>query len=240
MDESRRDLIRKGAAVGAAAWAAPVLTVLPAAPAMAASPVDPCGVEQSLFAVALYTPPGGGLVDRPNVLGSFTVGSCTSGPPFRPGDEPPTAGVDLTTSAAVGLTFNQVDISHVITGLQQSPVTLTLVDTCCVFTRITAHVHRFGAPTDPDCPDPYYRVAGAADNHLLITAGGYGTQSITIQPNTDATDYDPGCTSDFGAPQELHWGSPNADTDCAGSSSGAGEDYGQPNGYLLIELECVS
>ena len=231
MDESRRDLIRKGAAVGAAAWAAPVLTVLPAAPAMAASPVDPCGVEQSLFAVALYTPPGGGLVDRPNVLGSFTVGSCTSGPPFRSGDEPPTAGVDLTTSAAVGLTFNQVDISHVITGLQQSPVTLTLVDTCCVFTRITAHVHRFGAPTDPDCPDPYYRVAGAADNHLLITAGGYGTQSITVQPNT-AQDF---CS---GGNQSLHWGSPNQDIGCAGSANGPGEWYGQPLGYMLIELTC--
>jgi hypothetical protein len=240
-DQSRRDLIKKGAAAGALAWTAPVLTVYPAAPAMAMTPIDPWGLEQTRFAVALYSPASGGLTNRPNALGAFDIGTCSSLAPFRPGDGPDPTGVQLVTSDAVGLTYTPTDIRHVITSLSQAPVTLTLVDTCCTFTRIWGHVHRFGAPELPDdCPDPYYRVAGAPDNHLLITAGGYGTQSITIQPNTNPFGYDPGCFSPFGQRQSLHWGSPNGDTDCAGSASGAGEDYGQPNGYLLIELECVS
>ena len=244
----RRDLI-KGAAAAGLAWTTPaIVQVMAPVPAYAMSPPptdpggeDPCGSVLTRFAVALYSPEGGGLVDRPNPLGEFTIGDCTTLAPFRAGDGPDPAGVTLTTAAAVSLTYTPTDIRHVITGLSQAPITLDLSGDCCTFTKIWAHVHRFGAPRLPsDCPDPYYRVAGDPDRHLLITAGGYGTQSITIQPNTDATDYDPGCTSDFGAPQELHWGSPNGDTDCAGSVNGEGEDYGQPNGYLLIEMECTS
>ena len=236
---SRRDVV-KGATAVSAAWSVPVITVGAPAPAMAVSDPVPCGSTQTRFAVALYSPEGGGLVDRPNALGEFTIGDCTTLAPFRAGDGPDPTGVVLTTAEAVGLTYTATDIRHVITSLSQEPITLTLVDTCCTFTRIWAHVHRFGAPRIPDCPDPYYREAGAADNHLLITAGGYGTQSITIQPNTNPFGYSPTCTTDFGQAQSLHWGSPNGDTDCAGSASGAGEDYGQPNGYLLIELECIS
>lgn len=238
---SRRDIIKAGAVGAAAAWTTPVMHIGQAVPAMAASPIDPCGIEQTRFAVALWSPSPGVLTDRPNALGAVTSGACVSGPPFRPGDGPDPTGVQLVERAAVGLTNTPTDLRHVITSLSQEPVTLNLVDTCCTFTRIWAHVHRFGAPTLPtDCPDPYYRVAGAPDNHLLITAGGYGTQSITIQPNTNPFGYDPGCFSAFGQRQSLHWGTPNQDGDCAGSANGFGEDYGQPLGYMLIELECVS
>ena len=226
MDQSRRDLIKKGAAAGAAAWAAPVIVTGTAAPAVAASPVDPCAVPQEKFAVALYSPPGGGLVDRPNILSSFTTGSCVSEAPFKSGDAPDLTGYDLTTSAAIGLSFTTVDISHNISSLSQQPVTLTLSDTCCVIDKITAHIHQFAAPTNPDCPDPYYRVAGDADNHLLISAGGYGTQTITIQPSSSTA---------FCGPS-LHWGSPNTSSSCPGSVSV--NSYGQPLGYMLIELTC--
>lgn len=240
-EESRRDLIRKGALLGGAVWATPVITVGAPLPANATSPIDPCGIEQTRFAVALWSPTPGTLVDRPNALGPASFGSCDQLAPFRPGEGPDPTGVQLVTRDAVGLTNSPTDLRHVITSLSQAPVTLNLVDTCCTFTRIWAHVHRFGAPELPnDCPNPYTRLAGAPDNHLLITAGGYGTQSITIQPNTNPSGYDPGCFSPFGQRQSLHWGSPNQDTACAGSANGVGESYGQPLGYLLAELECIS
>jgi hypothetical protein len=235
---SRRKMIRAAGIAGAAAWTAPVIVDSLASPAAAIT----CP-EGNFAYVVLYSPPGsaGQLFDRPGNdfsggSGPGPGGTCTfTGPGADCLHSNPAA---VRSSAAdIGLIIVPTNISHNITQLAQAPVVLTLAaDSCCVITNVKAHVHRFGAATGQtppnDCPDTYCQPATTNGPYLQLTAGAYNTRSVTVRPNLNTNACD-------NPNQQVHWGSPNQDSDCQAAAGANGYANGQPFGYMLIELNCT-
>ena len=184
---SRRALIKKSAAVGAAAWTAPVILGSLASPAAAGT------CAKGSFYVAYQT----SLAELfPNV----TANSCSA--PTGTNAHPSAVGLSATFSGTCSGTLGTIAHFASNDGACQ-PVTLTVGSTCanCTITGVQAHVHNRGAGT---CPSVYCQSPSTATHApLRITAGAIGSQSLTIAPNyTDATV----CSGAAG----IHWGSPNA------------------------------
>lgn len=223
LDTQRGSGVSRRTVVKGAAWSVPAVAVASIAPSVAASK-PPCPFGNSY--VALYSP-GSSLQDRPGgASGGYTIGSCTTNGPACS----PTGGYTLTSAAAIGLQVSNINVSHDITTQNTGAVTLSLAaDSCCNITSVKAHVHRFGSPTDPDCPTNYCQTATTGGTYLEVTGGSYGSKSVTVRPNPS--------TSGACSPTGIHWGSPNTDADCPGSLGFV--TSGQPYGFLLIELSCV-
>ena len=229
---SRRQLIQASVAAGAAAWAAPVIIDSLASPAGAVTRACPKG---SKAYVLLYSPPGttagsDPVRDRPADYGnSFNVPGDTlclvQSPVCPPGNLPAV----WTTMFNVSMTVTGPLISHYIDVASPGAVTITLAaDSCCNISNVQAHVHRYAAATNPDCPTPYCQTATAGGTYLQVTAGGYGTKTVTVKPvGTNV------CTSPS---SPIHWGSPNTDADCGTTGT---QTSGQPYGYMVVELNCL-
>jgi uncharacterized membrane protein len=184
---SRRTLIRKSAAVGVAAWTAPIIVDSLASPAAAAT----CAT--GTFYVAYQST----LVELfPNV----TADSCSA--PTGTNVQP--AAIGLTATFTGTCTGTLGTIAHVASNDGScQPVTLTLGATCanCAITGVQAHVHNRGAGT---CPAVYCQSPSTATHApLQITAGALGTTSVTVAPNYSDTEI---CSGVAG----IHWGSPDA------------------------------
>jgi hypothetical protein len=185
---SRRTVIRRAAKVGAVAWTAPLIIDSFASPAAAAT----CAA------------------------GSFNVvyqGSLTQIPPTTACSG--TTGTN-TAAANVGLTATGGPIGHVASTTGNSnPVRLSIAGGCsCVITAVRAHVHRRGAPTNPDCPNPACQSASnSATAPLRRTAGAFNSSTVTVAPN-----YNSNLCGNAG----IHWGSPS-----------------QPGGYMVVQITCT-
>lgn len=226
---ARRELIRKGAKVGVVAWTTPAVLAATGSPA-AALTVPPCEFGPSY--VVLYSPDSGTdiLTDRPGAYNApVTVDGCTSLDPLCPPTNPTWT---RQLAAQIGLTVANIDISHFITERSTQPVTLSLdADSCCVITKVKAHVHRYGAATAPDCPNPYCQTATVGGTYLQIVGGALGTKSVTVAPNQNQRVCVRPGTDDY-----VHWGSPNKV--CGPGASSNAFANGQPFGYMVVELDC--
>ena len=131
---TRREVIRRTATAGAVAWTAPLIVDSLASPAAAAT--CPPGQYNVVYQTAL-TP-------RTPIVAAGCLGSGTN--------LPTAAQVALMT----GLTATGGPITHVAsTAGNFNPVVLRISTGCsCYITSVRAHVHRRGAPTNPDCPNP--------------------------------------------------------------------------------------
>jgi len=229
--KTTRRVVAKGAA-----WAVPSIALAAKAPAQA---VSGCPDIPGNYYVVMYSPFTSGpnvdvLQDRAPAtdgFGSVEVGGCTSGSPgFSP-----TAGFTRVLANDIGLNRTGINISHNVQLQNRDAVTFSLSEqSCCTIQKIVGHLHRFGAATNPDCPNPYYRTAALGDTFLPITAGGYGTKSVTVRPST---------TQGLCGGQGVHWGSPRsgAGTGCSGDNQHQNNafSYGQPFGFLYIEVACT-
>lgn len=179
-DDNNRNSLSRRTVVKGAAWAAPAVATASAAPSVAASP---CPTGNSY--VLLYSPPNStALIERPGSTSDdgYTIGNCTTlgaGTACRP-----TAGYVRTSANAIGLSVSNINIQTQNTN----PVTLTLSQaSCCTITRVVAHLHRYGSPTSPDCPNPYCQQASPTSSYFPITAGALNTKSVTVNPNRTNT-----------------------------------------------------
>jgi len=119
------------------------------------------------------------------------------------------------TAAAVGLVATGGPISHVASDTgNRNPVVLRIGSGCkCVITAVRAHVHRRGAPTNPDCPSPPCQNAVTSTTGFLrITAGALNSTTVTVAPNYTTTTL---------CGVGIHWGSPSV-----------------PNGYMVVQVTC--
>jgi hypothetical protein len=230
---SRRDMIKRAAVVGGVVWTAPVIFDSIASPA-GASTLPPCPLGPA-YAV-MYSPPGAvNLVDRlpaGNGFGSITHNSCTNSAP-DPACITPAAGRTRTFAGSISLAVTQRNISHNVNeqlnGPQQALSVTLAQDSCCTIEAVYAYVHKFqSASQGADCPTNYCQLATPAGPYLLLTAGAYGTKSVTIQPSNSTA-----LCNGVG----VHWGSPNLDDDCVGYAPAA-QATGQSFGFLLILLDC--
>ena len=190
---TRRELVRRAAKVGAVVWTAPLIIDSLASPAAAAT-----------------CPPG-----NYNVVyqGSLSVRSPASGTGCT------ASGTNLPTAALVASTVGLTATGGPITHLQQAPgqvnpVRLTISTGCsCRITSVYAHVHRIGASTSPDCPNPACQPASAVGSApLRVTAGALGSGTVTVAPNQPSL-----LCGGVG----IHWGSPN-----------------RTNGYMVVNVTC--
>jgi len=128
-------------------------------------------------------------------------------------------GTNLPTAALVASTTGLTATGGPINHLQQAPgrvnpVRLSISTGCsCRITSVYAHVHRIGASTNPDCPNPACQPASAVGTApLRVTAGALGSGTVTVAPNQPS-----GLCGGVG----IHWGSPSRE-----------------NGYLVVNITC--
>jgi len=206
---ARRSLLKKAAVAGAAAWTAPMV-------------------------IESVTNPAGALTCAP---GSYHVVYQTN-----LSQRSPTTGTGCThsgtntTAAAIGLAVSFTgscttadggnSIAHIVSANGNCrPVLITVTGGCeCTISSVFAHVHNRSAGTCPQTGGNYCWQAGTQRSGspsgripLRIIAGGFGTTSITVQPNytnVGATV----CSGETG----IHWGSPNAE-----------------DGYLVVNVTCT-
>lgn len=232
----RKGLSRRTVVKGVA-WAAPAVALAAPAPAWAA--VSNCPDQPGSYYVIMYSPPGSNntLVDRDPTgtgHGQITNGNCTTQPPATTCN--PTGGYTHVKASNIGLNVSGINVSHNINQQNTGAVTFSLnQDSCCTISRVVASIHRYGNPTgnevSGDCPSDYCQQATNVNTYFPISAGGYGTKSVTVNPSRTASL----CNGNG-----VHWGSPNTDCDCQSSGcSGNGYTNGQPYGYVLIEVECA-
>lgn len=222
---SRRDLIKRSAVAGAVAWSAPMIIDSLTSPAAALT----CPSGGRAY-VLLYSPSGttnntDPVRDRPaDYNAGFSSGGCDlQAPNCAPSNLPAV----WTTMAAVDMTVTGPRLIHQIASISQGAVTITLAPTsCCTISNVKAHVHRYGAATNPDCPNPYCQTATSGGTYFQLTGGAYGTKTVTVRPSTSVV-----CSGG----QQVHWGSPNTDSGCGTTGS---QTSGQPLGYMIVELQC--
>lgn len=233
--EQSKTGVGRRAVVKGAAWAVPAVAVAAAAPAYAKSGVveNPCE-ETGDYYVALWSPKDNNVLeDRPNPTGETSSPNPTGGGTcISPDPEcPPAPGFTRTTLTGIRLNNTGLNISHNTNFANQGPVTFSLQkDSCCVITKVKGHLHRYGAATRPDCPNPYCQEAGGD----YLDVSGLNSQAVTVTPKAGTL-----CGNDV-----VHWGSPNRSSrGCTPSSANQQSnafENGQPRGFLLLELKCTN
>ncbi len=202
--QSRRALLKKAAAATAVGWTVPMIIDGVTNPAAAATCAK--GTFNVVYQILLAP-------IAPN-------GSCTA------------TGTN-TTPALLGLTaaFTGTNptggansIAHVASTTGNSrAVILTIAAGCtCVITNVTAHVHRRGAPTSPDCPAPACQSPSpSATAPLRLIAGALNSATVTVQPNNTSVPLLCGNTG-------THWGAP---------ASAPGNNT--ERGYMVVQVSCT-
>jgi hypothetical protein len=204
---ARRALLKKAAIAGAVVWTAPVVIESVTNPAGALT----CGNANYYVTLAMS---GGSLVD----ISADLVGSgCT---------HTGTAATRATVGMTATFTGACTPADNPVTGLLGSiahdastngncqPLTISVTGGCtCTITNVYAHVHRRGAPTSPDCPNPACQQASTTSTNPF-RGSGFGTNTATVYPNYD---------SNLCSTEGIHWGSPS-----------------KPNGYLVVNIHCTA
>ena len=190
---TRREVVRRAAKAGAVVWTAPLIIDSFASPAAAAT--CPPGNYNVVYQAALA------------VISPFGGVGCVG------------TGANLNTPALVASRTGLTATGGPITHLQSdpgavNPVVLSISTGCsCRITSVSAHVHRIGAATNPDCPNPACQPASPpATAPLRVTAGALGSGTVTVAPNQPST-----LCGGVG----IHWGSPS-----------------RPNGYMVVNVTC--
>jgi hypothetical protein len=213
---ARRQMLKRAAAVGAAAWTAPLIVESVTNPAGALTCAR--GSFFVVYQLGLSTRTPLGLC--PNESGATNIAA---------------SAVGLTAAFTGSCTGSTGSIAHVAsTDGNCQPVRLTLTGGCsCTITSVTAHVHRRGAPVGPpDCPSPGCQTATATGTPaLLVTGGVLGTTAVTVAPNY---------TSSLCSGAGIHWGRPLAAAgDSASNNPPTPAGAGTTNGYLVVRITCT-
>ena len=219
---SRRDVIRKAAAVGTIAWAAPLVIESLASPAAAASAIGCYYVVYQDLMVEKFPAATAILELGPGCTPVSCSGLSNNSP------------VNVTASS-VGLSASGGTIAHLGGVGNINPVQLSIGGGfSCRIVGVVAVIHV--QSTSKICPTPACQTA-AIGAPLKVTAGALNSTSVTVQPNQALGPWNGvgPCTDTNNNSQPLHWGNNGV--------LGNGVNFVDPtiratHGYMVVTVQC--